>query len=116
SEASREEVHELVTTVVDENIGVVAGALGPTKKGGKIMLNDVLFPPALVARARIVVLGPLAQCQPRSGLAAGRCRGSIRGTFRHLGRFGSTRTEPRLRHGYRVYSGGLASPTGRHSG
>jgi len=65
-------VHELVTTVVDENIGVVAGVLGRTEQGAEIDLQRLLLPLAFDGRTRVRALGALAQWQPRFGWASGR--------------------------------------------
>src|SRR5262245_22132588 len=48
-EASREQAHELVAAVVDENVGVVAGVLGRTEQGAEIDLELLLLPLASTA-------------------------------------------------------------------
>ena len=121
SEASREHVHELVTAVVDENIGVVAGVHGRTEQGAEIDLELLLLPLAFDGRTRVRALGALAPVATPVWLGIRPVTALDLGTFRHLeiagdARFGPARTQPRLRHGFRVYSGGLASPSGRHSG
>jgi hypothetical protein len=121
SEASREQVHDLVTAVVDENAGFVAGVLGRTEQGAEIELELLLLPLAFDGRTRVRAIGALAPAATPVWLGIRPLTALDLGTFRHLGiasdaNLGSVRAEPRLRHGFRVYSGGLASPTGRPSG
>jgi hypothetical protein len=121
SEASREQVHDLVTAVVDENAGFVAGVLGRTEQGAEIELELLLLPLAFDGRTRVRAIGALAPAATPVWLGIRPLTALDLGTFRHLGiasdaHLGSVRAEPRLRHGFRVYSGGLASPTGRPSG
>ena len=120
SEASRQQVHDLVTAVVNENAGVVAGVLGRTEQGAEIELELLLLPLAFDGRTRVRAIGALAPAATPVWLGIRPVTALDLGTFRHLGiandtHLGSTRAQPRLRHGFRVYSGCLASPTGRPS-
>jgi len=120
SEACHEQAHDLVAAVVNENAGVVAGVLGRTEQGAEIELELLLLPLAFDGRTRVRAIGALAPAATPVWLGIRPVTALDLGTFRHLGipsdtHPGSARAEPRLRHGFRVYSGGLASSTGRPS-
>ena len=72
SEASREQVHDLVTAVVDENAGVVAGVLGRTEQGAEIELELLLLPLAFDGERACVQLARWLPRRPRFGLASDR--------------------------------------------
>jgi hypothetical protein len=95
-------VHELVAAVVDENVGIVAGVLGPTEQGAEIDLELLLLRLALDGRTRVRALGALAPVATPVWLGIRPVTALDLGTFRHLEiggdmRFGSARAEPRLR-------------------
>ena len=66
SEASREQVHDLVTAVVDENAGVVAGVLGRTEQGAEIELELLLLPLAFDGERACVQLARWLPRRPDS--------------------------------------------------
>jgi hypothetical protein len=72
SEASREQVHDLFTAVVDENTGVVAGVLGRTEQGAEIELELLLLPLAFDGERACVQLARWLPRRPRFGLASDR--------------------------------------------
>lgn len=125
SEVSREQVRELVAAVVDENIGVVAGVHGRTEQDAEIDLELLLLPLASDGRTRVRAVGALAPVATPIWLGIRPVAALELGTFRHVGahhstagdaQLGAAGEEPRLRHGFRVYSGGLTSPTSKLSG
>ena len=115
---SRDQVDKLLTCVLDEKIGVVAGVLGRAGNGAEVELEMLLLPLALEGRSRVRALGilaPLAQLywlgeQPVVEL-------DLR-TFRHIGagqsydapHFGAAHDAPRTRHGFLVYDGRNPGP------
>lgn len=125
SEPSREQMRGLLAAVIDENVGSVAGALGRTEQGAEIDLELLLLPLAFDGRTRVRALGALAPVAPPFWLGVRPVAELELGSFRHVGayhsiagdpHFGPVRETPRTRRGFRVYSGGLASPTGKHGG
>src|SRR5262249_13732902 len=98
-----------------------AGVHGLTEQGAEIDLELLLLPLASDGRTRVRALGALAPVATPVWLGIRPVTGLDLGSFRHLEiaggtHFGAARAQPRLRHGFRVYSGGLASPTGGQSG
>jgi hypothetical protein len=132
SEPSSEQMRGLLAAVIDENVGSVAGALGRTEQGAEIDLELLLLPLAFDDRTRVRALGALAPVAGALAPVAPPFWLGVRpvaelelGSFRHVGayraiagdpHFGPVREAPRTRHGFRVYSGGLASPTGKRGG
>jgi len=118
SETSREQVEKLLTIVLDEKVGVVAGALGRTERGMEVELELLLLPLASDGRSRVRALGILAPLTPPYWLGDQPVIELNLRTLRHVGgeqsdigdpRFGKAREEPRKRHGFLVYNGGRES-------
>ncbi|MGA9280469.1 MAG: PAS domain-containing protein [Pseudolabrys sp.] len=57
SEPGREQMHGLLTAVIDENAGAVAGVLARTEQGAEIELELLLLPLAFDSRTRVRALG-----------------------------------------------------------
>jgi hypothetical protein len=115
NETSQEHIKELLTAILSENVGAVAGVLGRTADGVEIELELLLLPLALDGRTRIRALGVLAPLTPPHWLDERPVIELELRTFRHIGAeqsslgappFGRARKEPRARYGFLVYSGG----------
>jgi hypothetical protein len=60
SEPGREQMHGLLTAVIDENAGAVAEVLARREQGAEIELDLFLLPLAFDSRTRVRALGVLA--------------------------------------------------------
>ncbi|MFZ1950321.1 MAG: PAS domain-containing protein [Pseudolabrys sp.] len=118
SETSRAQIEDLLTVVLDEKVGVVAGVLGRTESGAEVGLELLLLPLAFDGRSRVRALGVLAPLTPPYWLGEQPVIDLNLRTLRHIGPkqsnfraplFGQTNERPRTRHGFLVYSGGLES-------
>jgi hypothetical protein len=125
SEASREQLENLLGAVLSENVGVVAGVLGRTQDGTETELEMLLLPLVLEGHSRVRALGALASLAPPYWLGERAMSELDLRTFRHVGaeqsnsghpRFHSAATEPQTRHGFLVYSGGRELPTDKPAG
>jgi hypothetical protein len=121
SESSRAAIDELLAIVIDETAGVVAGLTGRTEDGAETDLELLLLPLAHSGPARVRALGVLAPTIPPYWIGAKPVIELTLGTQRHIGADADSRYAPRLmpmpdgsrlRHGFVVYSGGRATPSG----
>ncbi len=124
SESSREHIDELLTAVINEKVGAVAGIVGRTEDGGDVELELLLLPLAHAGQGRVRALGVLAPLTPPYWLGKQPVVALELKTLRHLDgqqphtnapRFGQPREGQRLRHGFQVYTGGRGHPGGRAS-
>ena len=123
-DASRDQLDALLTPVIHENEGVVAGVLGHTEDGAGIELELLLLPLALDRRTRARALGILAPLHPPYWLGQHPVTQLEVRTLRNLGTdsglgnidFGLRKNEPRTRHGFLVYSGGRELPPDKGAG
>jgi hypothetical protein len=125
SEASREQLENLLGAVLSENVGVVAGVLGRTQDGTETELELLLLPLVLEGHSRVRALGVLAPLAPPYWLGERAMSELDLRTFRHVGaeqsnsghpRFRSASAEPQTRHGFLVYSGGRELPADKPAG
>jgi hypothetical protein len=116
NEASREHIDALLHSVIHENEVIVAGAFGRTEDDDGIDLELLVLPLASDGGNRVRALGVLAPLVPAHALGDRPLIELDLRTFRHIGaeqllntgpRFGQPHDEPRARHGFLVYSGGL---------
>jgi hypothetical protein len=114
SAASRELLETLLSTVLSENVGVVAGVLGRTQDRTEAALELLLLPLALDGRTRIRAIGALSPLTPPYWLGERAVTELDLQTFRHVGLglsdagargFGLACQEPQTKHGFLVYSG-----------
>ena len=125
SEASREHMQALMTSVVEEKAAIVAGVTGRNIEGDPLELELLLLPLAARGHARIRAIGVLAATELPFWIGSRPVKELMLGTVRHLG--GGLDSKPRrfatqlggqLRRGLMVYQGGAASrapnpPTGK---
>jgi hypothetical protein len=125
SEASRKSIDDLLTVVTSEAVGAVAGLTGRTADGAQTDLEMLLLPLAHSGHARIRALGVLAPAIPPYWIGVKPVVELELGTLRHIGSAVESRGAPllvptaddsRLRHGFVVYSGGRATPSGEQTG
>lgn len=118
SAPSGEHIEELLSAVIHEKIGAVAGITGRTEAGDEVELELLLLPLAHAGQARIRALGVLAPLTPPYWLGERPVVELELKTLRHLDgrqlaygapRFGQPREGQRLRHGFQVYTGGRSS-------
>jgi len=115
SASFRPTLHNLVTIVVDETIGVVAGASGRTAEGFAADLELLLLPLRHHGQDSARMIGVLAALAPPVWLGLSRLDGIALGNIRHLGpgvektvapRFAAPAGPSQVRHGFVVYDGG----------
>ncbi len=126
SEPSRQAVEELLTALVGDNAGAVAGLSGRTEQGEQVELELLLLPLAPQGgHTRVRALGVLAPTVPPYWLGERPVTDLTLGTLRHVGpaldSAGARRLAPaaaghRVRHGFTVYSGGRETPHGERTG
>jgi hypothetical protein len=125
NETSHTAIDELLTIVVDETAGVVAGLTGRTEDGAETDLELLLLPLAPIGHSRVRALGVLAPTVPPYWIGAKPVVELALGTQRHIGadvdshyapRFVPAAAGGRLRHGFVVYSGGRETPSGERTG
>jgi len=125
SETSRKRIEDLLTIVTNESVGAVAGLTGRTADDSEAKLEILLLPLAHTGRARIRALGVLVPVVPPYWLGEKPVVELELGTLRHIGpeqetvgapRFALAPEGGRLRHGFVVYSGGRAVPSGERTG
>jgi len=115
---NRQHIGAVLTSVIVESEGVVAGALGRTEDGVGIELELLLLPLAFDGRTRIRALGVLAPLTPPYWLGERPVVELDLRTLRHIEaerslvapHFGRLQDGPRARHGFLVYSGGRKLP------
>ena len=123
SEESRTSIANLVTIVTNESVGAVAGVTGHAEDGATADLELLLLPLAYIGQARIRALGVLAPVASPYWIGERPIAELELGTLRHLGagiehlapRVAPTAQGGTLRHGFTVYSGGRADPSGERS-
>ncbi len=124
SKSSSEHIDELLTAVINEKVGAVAGIVGRTEDGDEVELELLLLPLAHAGQGRVRALGVLAPLTPPYWLGEQPVVELELKTLRHLDgqqpdtgapRFGQPREGQRLRHGFQVYTGGRGHPGGRAS-
>jgi hypothetical protein len=124
-ETSCKQAEELLASVLNENVGVVAGILGRGEDGAEVELELLLLPLAFDGRSRIRALGVLVPLTPPYWLGERPLIELDLRTVRHIGpeqfdigapRFGRPHEEPRTRYGFRIYSGGREMPADKRPG
>jgi hypothetical protein len=124
-EASRKLVENLLTVMVDEKVGAIAGLTGHTAEGNETELEMVLLPLAHSGHARIRAIGTLTPINSPYWLGEQPLTELTLGALRHTGlpaegtgvrRFAATQPESHVRHGFVVYRGGRAAPTSERAG
>ena len=114
SEASRAQIADLGTTVVNEASCVVAGVNGRTQKGTETELELLLLPIGHDGRTRVRAVGTLAPLVRPYWLGEEAVVELELQTLRHIGNAQTGVAVPqfrsgagqRIRHGFLVYSGG----------
>lgn len=114
SEASAASIDNLMTIVVNESVGAVAGLTGRTADGAEVDLEMLLLPLAHAGHARVRALGAMVPIVPPYWLGETPVVEIELGPLRHIGSDiveGAPHLVPapdgsRLRHGFVVYSGG----------
>ena len=124
SETSRTHIQNMLTAVIDEKIGTVAGVTGRTEDGTEVELELLLLPLANDGQARIRALGVLTPLTSPYWLGERPVVELDLRALRHIGddqvttgtrRFG--KRDGRLtRQGFLVYSGGRALPPSEQAG
>jgi hypothetical protein len=111
----RREINDLVATVSDESVGVVAGAVGRTAEGVSVDLELLLLPLRHCGRTHVRLIGTLAPLAVPYWLGSTPVHALDLGAIRYVGP--TEETAPlalpveeggRLRHGLFVYDGGQA--------
>ena len=124
SETSWTDIQDLLTAVIDENVGAVAGVIGRTEDGTEVELELLLLPLSYDGQTRMRALGALAPVAPPYWLGEHPVIELDLRTLRHIGgeqptkgseQFGKTREGRLTRHTFRVYSGGLGQPPGKRA-
>jgi len=125
-EASRGAIDELLAIVVNEKVGVVAGLTGRTADGAGSDLEMMLLPLAHSGQGRVRALGVLTPLVPPYWIGTAPVAEFELGALRHVGAELEGGRTPLLvpepdpirlrRHGFVVYSGGLATPSGDETG
>src|SRR4029077_18644177 len=104
---SREQLENLLGTVLSENVGVVAGVLGRTQDGTETELELLLLPLVLEGHSAVRALRWLAPLVPPYWLGERAMSELDLRTFRHVGaeqsnsgppRFRSASAEPQKKH------------------
>ena len=122
---SRQTIEDLVSIVIGEAAGAVAGLTGRTEEGAGTEIEMLLLPLAHNSRARIRALGVLVPTVPPYWLGARPVTALELVGLRHIGpqvesrsapHFGRAAEASRMRHGFVVYSGGLETPPGERTG
>jgi hypothetical protein len=125
NETGRAEVDDLLTAVLSENVGTVAGVLGRSADGAEVELELLLLPLAFDGHSRVRALGALGALDPPYWLGEQPVVELDLRTIRHIGaeqynadaaRFGEAPKEPHTRHGFVVYQGGREMPAGKRTG
>ncbi|HKA77834.1 MAG TPA: PAS domain-containing protein [Pseudolabrys sp.] len=124
SESSHEQIAHLLTAVIDEGVGAVAGVIGRTEDGAEVELEMLLLPLAH-SPSRVRALGILTPPLPPYWLGERPVIELDLRTLRHIGAeqaemgnqcFAQERDGRRTRHGFLVYSGGRESPSSEQTG
>lgn len=109
--ANRAQIADIMTAVVEETNGVVAGVTGLAEKGDETDLELLLLPIRRDARTRVRAMGSLRPLEPLYWLGGKQLIKLELHALRNIGAGAEpTRSEAnrrRGRHGFRLYSGGL---------
>jgi hypothetical protein len=125
SESSAKAIDDLLAVVDSETVGAVAGLTGRTADGSEVDLEFLLLPLAHIGHARVRALGILVPVVIPYWLGEKPIVELELGTLRHMGpelegfgtpRFASAPIAGQRRHGFMVYSGGRALPSGERTG
>jgi hypothetical protein len=126
SPTSHERIEDLLSIVINETRGAVAGVTARAADGSQVDLEILLLPLAHVGHARIRAMGVLAPIVPPYWLGEKPVVELELGTLRHIGpemetlgsaQFTASSLENvRLRHGFVVYSGGRETSSGEQTG
>jgi hypothetical protein len=122
-ETSRQPMNELLGVVTSEASGAVVGLVGRTEDRVTTDLEMLLLPLAYSRQARICTLGILAPIATPYWLGAKVITELELTSLRYIGpqaktraTFGQALDMGRFRRGFRVYSGGLESPSSEQTG
>ena len=113
---SRQELRAMLTEVIGENTGLVAGVTGRNAEHESVDLELLLLPLAHKGHARIRAIGVLAAHETPYWIGERPIKDLALGTVRHIGAQTETpksflpALEARLRRSFRVYQGGLGKP------
>jgi hypothetical protein len=123
-ESSRAQALGMLTDVIGENAGLVAGVTGRNAQGDTIDLELLVLPLAPRGLARVRAIGVLAANETPYWVGDRPVRTLMLGTVRHVGAdlpmpavrtFVSGTDAGQMRHGFRVYQGGLLKkPNGKN--
>lgn len=124
SEDCRQQMESLLTIVTTEKVGAVAGLTARTDDGTETDAELLLLPLAYAGHARIRAVGVLAPIEIPYWAGENPVTELTLGSLRHLGSEVETTVAPRLvpspqgelRHGFVVYDGGRAAPSGSRTG
>jgi len=114
--ASRQDLRGVITEVISENTGVVAGLTGRNSQHQTVDLELMLLPLAHKGHARIRAIGVLAAHDIPYWIGERPIKELTLGTVRHIGAQTEVpksllpALEARLRRTFRVYQGGLDKP------
>ena len=123
--ASSRAIEELLTIVTGEAAGAVVGLTGRTEEGAGTEIEMLLLPLAHDGRTRVRALGVLVPMVPPYWLGTTPVTALEIVGFRHIGPQVNSRSVPhfaraaeasRRHHGFIVYSGGVETPPGEHTG
>ncbi len=115
SDASRKAIDDLVSIVLNEMVGAVAGVTGHTAEADAVEIEMLLLPLTPADRARVRALGVLAVPAMPYWIGTRPIVELDLGTLRHVGaevdnftapRFAAAPAGSQVRHGFVVYSGG----------
>jgi len=113
---SRQELRTMVTDVIGESAGLVAGVIGRNTQDETVDLELLLLPLARKGHARVRAIGVLAAHETPYWIGERPIKDLSLGTVRHIGAQTETpksflpALEARLRRSFRVYQGGLGKP------
>jgi len=116
---SRQEVLAMLTDVIGESAGLVAGVAGHNTQGETTDLELLLLPLARKDYARVRAIGVLAAHETPCWIGERPIQNLTLGTVRYVGAQTETpksflpALEARLRRGFRVYQGGLGNLNGK---
>jgi hypothetical protein len=125
AEDSRVQALGMLTDVTAENAGLVAGVIGRNAQGDTVDLELLLLPLAPRGLARVRAIGVLAANEAPYWIGERPVRTLAMGTVRHIGAdvampavrtFMSGIDGGQMRHGFRVYQGGLMKKPNEKAG
>jgi hypothetical protein len=113
---ARQDLRAMLTEVINENAGLIAGVRGRNAQDETVDLELLLLPLAHKGHARIRAIGALAAHETPYWIGERPIKDLSLGTVRHIGAQTETpksflpALEARLRRSFRVYQGGLGNP------